>query len=144
MKKKRFVMPFLMLLSACGYTQYKNAGSGEAPGTAGTPVPTSPGSPGSPNPSPSGSPTATVTFTEVSQQILQPKCVGCHSGGNQPNLSSYAGFATNTAYVVPGNPSASALYDAVQSGAMPQGGPPLSADQVALIGNWISQGALNN
>ena len=133
-----FAAAVLLAASGCTYTRLST------PSSAGS-TPTPPGS-GAPTGTPSGAPSGTpmVTFQQVSQQILQPKCISCHSGSNAPNLTSYASFATNTAYIVPGNPSQSPLYQAVQSGAMPQGGPPLTQAELALIYDWIQEGAQND
>jgi hypothetical protein len=46
--------------------------------------------------------------------------------------------------VTPGNGAGSSFYQTVNSGAMPPGGPKLSAANLALIQAWINAGALNN
>jgi mono/diheme cytochrome c family protein len=116
----------------CGYVNYKGdaAASQTVPGSS-TPLPGASGTP------------ATVTFTQVSQ-ILTTNCVSCHSGSNAPNLSSYSDFATNTTYVSAGDPAGSELYSVVASGTMPKNAAALSLANVAVIYEWIAQGALNN
>ncbi|MCA9270229.1 MAG: WD40 repeat domain-containing protein, partial [Planctomycetales bacterium] len=56
-----------------------------------------------------------------------------------------AGGESEEAAVVPGQPAKSYLMDqlAVQGdkAAMPKGKPPLAAEQIALIGRWIAEGA---
>lgn len=90
-------------------------------------------------------PQSGATYTQVNSQILQPLCVSCHgSGGQRPDLSSYAGFATSTQYVVPGSPAQSQIYTITQSGQMPPGGPTLTSSQFDLLGSWIQSGAPNN
>jgi mono/diheme cytochrome c family protein len=84
------------------------------------------------------------TYTEINQTIVQPKCIRCHSASapsDGVNLSTYAGAF---AQVVAGNPEQSILYTQVQSGAMPQGGPPLTDAEIQDIYNWIGAGAPNN
>jgi mono/diheme cytochrome c family protein len=103
-------------------------GSTVTPPPPPTPMPT-------PTPSPSPSPTA-PTFTQVSTTILQPLCVGCHTFA-----SSYAGIS---AYVKAGDPSTSLFYTETSSGAMPKGGPVLTAAQLQMISDWITAGGLNN
>ena len=126
----------LFLLAGCGFTEYKN-------GTTAQPV-QAPGQTAS-NPTSTSSPvTSAATFTAVNSQILQSKCLGCHGSGSSPSFSSYSSFATNTSYITPGNAASSAVYTAVQSGAMPQGGSSLSAAEVTLIYDWIQAGALDN
>jgi mono/diheme cytochrome c family protein len=88
---------------------------------------------------------SSATFTQVNQQILTPSCVSCHhAGGQSPDLSSYASFATNTEYVVPGNPSQSLIYTVTESGQMPQNGPALTAAQEQLLSSWIAASAQND
>ncbi len=71
--------------------------------------------------------------TDVSS-IISGNCatVGCHDGNRSPNLSSYSGISSNGASVV------SAI-----NGNMPPNGK-LTAQQIALITCWVSDGALNN
>ena len=118
--------------TGCGFTNYKNAADGTLPTTVGS------------NP---GNNTATgaATFSEVSSQILQPSCLGCHgAGATSPDLSSYAGFATNTQWIAPGNPTGSAVYTAIQSGVMPKGGNMLTSAEISLMASWIQNGAQND
>lgn len=59
-------------------------------------------------------------------------------------------MSAHSAYVVPGEAHESLLYQKVSMDSppmgesMPYGGPPLSDEQVDLIGDWIDQGAPNN
>jgi mono/diheme cytochrome c family protein len=112
-------------LCGCSYTHYKGEQGAIVPPTgAGTAAPQ-------------------VTFAQLNQDIIQPKCISCHSSGSSSgvDLSSYAGVA---AQVVAGNPAQSTLYLQVESGQMPKGGPALSESELADVYNWIAQGAQNN
>jgi uncharacterized membrane protein len=116
----------LLLLGACGFENLKSPdASADGSGT----------------PKPIGS---AATFTEIQSQILRPKCVSCHGSGGSANLASYAGFATNTRYVVPGNAQQSLLYTITQSGSMPPGGSDLTTDQLNMVQSWIEAGAQND
>ena len=133
------VTVMIFLFAGCGFTEYKTGGSTQpvqVPAQSGettpTPVATSPVV------------TSSATFTAVNSQILQPKCLGCHGAGSSPDFSSYGTFAANTSFIMPGKPTSSAVYNAVQSGSMPQGSSALPAADVTLIYDWIQAGALNN
>jgi mono/diheme cytochrome c family protein len=112
--------------AGCSYTHYKNEQGPVVPPTgAGTAAPE-------------------VTFTQLNQDIIQPKCISCHSASADSggvDLGSYAGVA---AQVVAGNPAQSTLYLQVESGQMPKGGPALSESELAEVYNWIAQGAQND
>jgi len=109
----------------------------------------------------------TVTFsTQIQQQILTPACTGCHSDeGRTPssNLNLRSGVAYSQLVgvasvgkpgairVIAGNASGSYLIQKLEGAAdivglrMPRNGPPfLTTEQVALIRQWITNGAPNN
>jgi len=115
----------------------------------------------------SPSPTPTVTFsTQIQQQIFNPACTACHTDdGRTPssNLNLKSGVAISNLVnvasvgkagetrVIPGNPSGSYLIKKLEGAAdivglrMPRNGPPYLTDaQVALIRQWIQNGAPNN
>lgn len=82
-------------------------------------------------------------FDRDVRPLLAAKCVRCHSGEK-----AAAGFDMTTGplfgkagVVVGGDPAASKLYQHVSSGKMPMGGPRLTSEEVALIGDWIRGGA---
>lgn len=123
------------------------------------------GSSSSPS-APSGQ-TNTVTFsTQIQQQILNPACVACHTDeGRNPssnlNLKTGVSIANlvnapsvgkpGAVRVIPGNPSGSYLIQKLEGAPdivglrMPHNGPPyLTTEQVALIRQWIQNGAPNN
>lgn len=90
------------------------------------------------------SPSTPVSFATDIQSIFNAKCVGCHKpGGPMPDLlasGSYQSLMSNN-LVVAGNAANSILYQKVSAGSM-SGYP--DATEVALIQNWINQGAKNN
>ena len=115
----------------------------------------------------SPSPTPTVTFsTQIQQQIFNPACTACHtddgrtpssnlnlkSGVSISNLVNVASVGKAGAVrVIAGNPSGSYLIQKLEGAAdivglrMPRNGPPyLTTEQVALIRQWIQNGAPNN
>jgi hypothetical protein len=86
------------------------------------------------------------SFASIKEFILDTRCVLCHNpSGAYPSID-YTDYLTtiNTGRVVPGNADASALYTSCVSGSMPQGGPPLTAEELEAIRTWINDGALNN
>lgn len=128
-------------LAGCGFTRYPEAGTPQ--NAAGTAPPATSANP--PAPSAPGSPTSTpATFTQVNQQIFQPRCVGCHGSGASPDLTSFSSFAQNTTFVVPGNAAQSAIYTAVSTGRMPQGGTALTQAELSTLSSWIDNGAKND
>ena len=109
----------------------------------------------------------TVVFsTQIQQQILTPACTACHtdegrtpasglnlrSGQSYSNLVGVASVGKPGAVrVIAGNPSGSYLVQKLEGAAdivglrMPRTGPPfLTTEQVALIRQWIQNGAPNN
>ncbi len=74
--------------------------------------------------------------------ILQRNCVRCHGGTDQTSggldLSSEDGLRK---VVVPGKPEESRLLHMVEAGKMPLGGPRLDVADVAVLRNWIQDGA---
>ena len=115
----------------------------------------------------SPSPTPTVTFsTQIQQQIFNPACTACHtddgrtpssnlnlkSGVSISNLVNVASVGKAGAVrVIAGNPSGSYLIQKLEGAAdivglrMPRNGPPYpTTEQVALIRQWIQNGAPNN
>lgn len=115
---------------------------------------------------PSGTTTTTVSFAAIQRDILTPSCESCHTdngrspagglnlkvGAAYPNLMGQASSAKAGAIrVVAGNPSGSYLVQKLEGALdivglrMPRNGPPFLSDaQVAIIRQWIQEGALNN
>jgi hypothetical protein len=92
---------------------------------------------------------AAPTFTEIYENILLVSCGGsnCHNPGSQRGVgfaSQASAYSAVSKLVTPGNGAGSSFYTTVSSGAMPPGGPRLSAANLALIKAWIDAGALDN
>ena len=100
-----------------------------------------------------------VDYSTQIQPIFTSRCTECHSGAGAPqglrldSANSYAnlvGVASREVpsleRVEPGDPDNSYLVQKVEGtaavgGRMPLGRTPLTADQIALIRQWISEGA---
>lgn len=83
-----------------------------------------------PNPNPNPNPNPTPGFATLSSTILQPLCIGCHAwAGNEAQVQTR---------IVAGNPNASSLYVRMANGSMPQGGPPLNAQQLQVVADYIN------
>ena len=100
-----------------------------------------------------------VDYDSQIQPIFSSRCTSCHSGGGAPQglrldaANSYANLVNvasrevpSLERVEPGNPDDSYLVQKVEGtaavgGRMPLGGSPLSAAQIELIREWISEGA---
>jgi len=102
---------------------------------------------------------ANSDFAAIQETIFTPICANCHAGAGAPlglqldAANSYAlliGVASSQVpsllRVQPGNPDASYLFQKISGLAtvgdrMPQGGPPLPQSAIALVRQWISNGA---
>ena len=120
-------------------------------------------SPATPTPT---STTTAASFATIQTTILTPACESCHTdvgrtaagglnlkpGAAYPNLVSQNSSAkTGAVRVIPSNASGSYLIQKLEGAAdivglrMPRNGPPYLTDaQVALIRQWITEGARNN
>jgi hypothetical protein len=132
-------------LAACG------GGSGEGLDANGRPLAESEGAGGQGQLRP--------IFSSIQANVLTPMCVGCHAGAAAPAGlrldagSSYAllvGVASaevgSLRRVAPGNPADSYLIQKLEGSAavgarMPLGGPYLDAATIAVIRQWIADGA---
>ena len=90
-----------------------------------------------------------ASFAAVWSSVIQGYCVGCHSGDYAAGGVSFDDIDTAYAsliagYVTPGDAESSALMGLLTSPdeevRMPPG-EPLDADQVALVADWINNGA---
>ncbi len=95
-----------------------------------------------------------VSFAAAVLPVLQARCVGCHF----PDMAVHANIvgvpAVGAQYggalrVAAGDTTASVLYQKLRGNPafglqMPLLPPPLAAEQIALIGQWIAEGALDN
>lgn len=89
-----------------------------------------------------------VDFATQVAPLFEQHCLRCHSPGNKKGDVSLATFADlkSNEYVVPGDPDGSYLLELVTGSdeeppAMPKDGKPLSDDEVALLRQWVGQGA---
>ena len=101
---------------------------------------------------------AEMSFAKDVQPILNKHCVECHLNGGQGHqasgfmVDSYAGLMKGTKFgpvIVPGDAVSSSFYRLVAgevdaSIRMPHGKDPLPAAEIAVVENWINQGAKNN
>ena len=86
------------------------------------------------------------------RSLLDRACVSCHTGPQAAgglSLDSPGGMTKggkSGAVIVPGNAGASPLFQRVvatdRSVRMPLGGPPLREEQIALLKQWIDEGAV--
>lgn len=145
----------LSVLNACG------AGTGEGLDESGRPLVESVGAVEGDNTD--ATPESSDLFTRIQDEILTPQCAtsGCHNGTTSPlGLNLIEGKSYNKLVgadsaqtsglklVEANNADGSYLIhkiEGTQTGGlqMPLNKPPLSADQMQLIRQWISEGALN-
>ncbi len=92
--------------------------------------------------------TSKVDFESEIAPIFSQHCLRCHSPGNKKGDISLATSEDlrHNAYVVSGDPASSYLIELIRGvdgepPQMPKQGAAVSADQVALIERWISEGA---
>jgi len=99
------------------------------------------------------------TLASIQDNVFTPICIGCHSGANAPQgLQLTAGNSAANLInmpaprdatqirVIPGNPDGSLLIQKLKGtqtlGAqMPLGQPPLDPSTIAVISQWITNGA---
>lgn len=111
-------------------------------------------------PTPTNSTPLTATFSSIQSQVFASRCYQCHGSSRREanldlqnnghaNLVSRQSSETSLLLVSPGNPDQSYLVHKLEGRAgivgarMPQGGT-LASDQIAVIRQWIQNGALNN
>lgn len=87
-----------------------------------------------------------ISFKDDIQPIFTDKCVACHNGGINPDLTEGNAFnAIVPDYVQEGVADGSALYLKAPGNGHPiNAGFVLSAFELALIETWINNGAENN
>jgi len=74
-----------------------------------------------------------ISYETIIKPIIEKNCLECHSGSQSPNLSAYAGVATN----------ANRIRFQVVNRFMPQIGS-LTTEEIEFIRCWVDNGALNN
>lgn len=139
--------PVAMALCALGLTAC--SGNGKGLDTAGRPLSEGGGASGP----------LTADFASIQSHVFTPICTACHAGGAAPQglrldaANSYAllvGVPSNEVpsvlRVAPGDPDHSYLIQKLEGHAavgaqMPFGGPPLAAETIAVIRQWITDGA---
>ncbi|MFN9262004.1 MAG: DUF1549 domain-containing protein [Acidobacteriota bacterium] len=79
-----------------------------------------------------------VSYRREIAPVLQQRCVACHQSGNPSG-----GFVAETATGVARSARSGLLLDTLtgERPRMPKAGPPLTAQQVALLRRWVEQGA---
>src|SRR5262249_33166386 len=94
-----------------------------------------------------------VSYPTAILPILQANCQGCHQpakASGKLDLTAFKnmlkGGESGSAAIVPGNPDDSYLLEQITPddkgvAAMPQEKPPLSKGEIALIRQWIEEGA---
>jgi mono/diheme cytochrome c family protein len=83
------------------------------------------------------------TYADVRTQVFQKYCLDCHSPPGPAaglDLGVYQSLIA-AGVVVPGKPADSLLFQKLEMGEMPQGGDPLTPDELKLIADWILAGA---
>jgi hypothetical protein len=141
--------------SACASALYAALLAGCAGNGAGLDVNGRPLPPGGSNGGP-----LTADFASIQQNVFTPICTVCHAGGGAPQglrldaTNSYALLVgvpstevPSILRVKPGDPDNSYLIQKLEGHAavgaqMPFGGPPLPAATIAVIRQWITDGAL--
>ena len=94
-----------------------------------------------------------VSFDKQIRPILQARCLGCHQpakAGGAYVMTSFAGLLkggeSKDAAIMPGHADESHMLEVVTPGKdgkaeMPRDAAPLSAGEIALLSQWIAQGA---
>jgi formylglycine-generating enzyme required for sulfatase activity len=90
----------------------------------------------------------TIDFARDVAPILEEQCLACHSATKAAGGLALIGRQAliDKKAIVPNKPEASPLYilaalPSTTAGAMPPGGPLLSAGKLATLKDWIAQGA---
>lgn len=106
------------------------------------------GGPAAPPPPP-----LTATFASIKESVFKPKCLTCHNPTGRAKgvkLDQPSDLlAGQNILVVPGKPEESPLVRVISPGARrpmppPNKAPPLGADEVAQITDWVSNGAADD
>lgn len=89
-----------------------------------------------------------ITFEQHVRPILKAHCLDCHGGGEQPEggldlrLKRFMEKGGESgAAIHPGQPAASLLISRMKSGEMPPSEKKIPAAQIAIIEQWIAEGA---
>jgi len=92
-------------------------------------------------PDPNDSVVDTISYSAEIQPIFDAKCVSCHVNQN-PKLSETTSYTSlmNGGYINTSSPESSILYIKMKEGHYAT----FSAAELAVLLQWIQQGALNN
>ncbi len=88
-----------------------------------------------------------VSFAEEVAPVFQQRCVACHNSRmakGRLNMETYASLMAggeSGPVIAAGDLEKSDLHSQIKDGAMPKDAAPLTADQIAIVGKWISLGA---
>ena len=80
-----------------------------------------------------------ISFSQEVMPMIQTSCVGCHSGGQPPNLTTHASISASAENIL-----ARISLNEGDALLMPQGGPRFNQDSIRKIKCWIEQGKLDN
>jgi hypothetical protein len=95
-------------------------------------------------------PASSSSFSQDVYPILEASCIKCHGVEKVSrglDLTSYEKTMTGSVkgpVVIPGDPDNSLLVKLAVEGKMPKQGAKLTAEQIEIVRNWVSQGAPNN
>lgn len=122
---------------------YQNCGEGTSIETRSTALSSLSSEPIEEEPSEELPPSDPVSFSQAFDVLLS-YCLGCHSSGNPSgggvDLGHYNAILN---YIVPGDAENSPLYQSIVQGRMPTNGQTLASEELALLKDWIDQGAPN-
>ncbi len=97
-------------------------------------------------------PSKPVSFEREIRPILESRCAVCHGSDSPQGGIALTGFAglmkggKSGPAVLAGDPAGSLLVGLISGPkpAMPKAGEPLTADEIALIRRWVTEGAAND
>lgn len=85
---------------------------------------------------------AVLTFEKDVRPIVKAHCTHCHGEEEKPKGDVDLRLRRfMDKLITPGDPARSKLVEVIRSGEMPEEGKPLTAEQLAVIEQWIAQGA---
>jgi hypothetical protein len=87
----------------------------------------------------------TISFSAEIQPIFNSKCIACHTT-QSPTLTAANSYNNliNGGYIDTANPEASVIYLKLKDEQHPSPSGTFTGAQLALLLQWIQQGALNN
>ena len=74
---------------------------------------------------------SSFSYTQINDLVLGPKCLGCHSGKDEPSLVNYSEVFANKAKI---------YEQTITTNKMPKG-KPLTANQLKALKLWLDAGA---